>query len=365
MNELDQPAESPTKRSADHLLDLTPQALATVLAPRGHRAFRADQVMKWVYEDSIYDYEKMTNLSKTLRCELAASLPVLRSRLVSRQDAKDGVIKLLLAWPDEATTECVLIPDGDRRTACISTQVGCPAGCVFCASGLDGLQRQLTTGEIVEQVIRIRDLCSDAARLSNVVLMGLGEPLANYSATVGALRTINANWGVGIGARRITVSTVGLPAQMKQLAEENLQVTLALSLHAPSDELRQKIIPWAERVSIASLIEACRHYFDRTGREITLEYILLGGLNDGEKQARQLVKIVRTMRANVNLIAYNPVDGLPYACPSSAAVGRFQEILRMHGVNARLRTSRGTDIDAACGQLRRRQSAVTNVSIQE
>jgi len=350
---------------AAQLLDLTPESLKVTLGEWREPQFRAAQVLKWVYEDGVYDYDAMTNLPKSLRTRLAASLPVLRARMVTQQDASDGVRKLLLAWPDDATTECVLIPDGERRTACISTQVGCPVGCVFCASGMDGLQRQLTIGEIVEQVIHVRDLCQGGPRLSNVVFMGLGEPLANYAATVGALRTINASWGLGIGARKITVSTVGLPAQMKRLADEDLQITLALSLHAPTDELRREIIPWAQRVSIASLVEACGHYFGRTGREITLEYILLGGLNDGEREAVQLARVVRKMRANVNLIAYNPVNGLPYQRPSADMVLSFQEVLRNHGVNAHVRKSRGIDIDAACGQLRRREKTVTQVSITE
>lgn len=350
---------------AAQLLDMTPESLQVTLEEWREPAFRAVQVLKWVYEDGVYGYDAMTNLPKSLRTKLAASLPVLRSRIVTQQDASDGVRKLLLAWPDGATTECVLIPDGERRTACISTQVGCPVGCVFCASGLDGLQRELTVGEIVEQVVHVRDLCQGGPRLSNVVFMGLGEPLANYAATIGALRTINAPWGLGIGARKITISTVGLPAQMKRLADEDLQITLALSLHAPTDELRKKIIPWAERVSVASLVEACEHYFNRTGREITLEYILLGGINDGEREARQLAKLVRKMRANVNLIAYNPVSGLPYQRPSTDVVRGFQEVLRNHGVNAHVRKSRGIDIDAACGQLRRREKTVTQVSISE
>ena len=350
---------------AAQLLDMTPESLKVTLKEWGEPQFRAAQVLKWVYEDGVYDYDGMTNLPKSLRTKLAASLPVLRARIVTQQDASDGVRKLLLAWPDGATTECVLIPDGERRTACISTQVGCPVGCVFCASGLDGLQRQLTVGEIVEQVVHVRDLCQGGPRLSNVVFMGLGEPLANYAATIGALRTINASWGSGIGARKITVSTVGLPAQMKRLADEDLQITLALSLHAPSDELRRQIIPWAERVSIADLVEACRHYFKRTGREITLEYILLGGLNDGEREARQLAYLVRKIRANVNLIAYNPIGGLPYERPSEDMVLGFQEVLRNHGVNAHVRKSRGIDIDAACGQLRRREKTVTQISISE
>jgi 23S rRNA (adenine2503-C2)-methyltransferase len=252
----------------------------------------------------------------------------------------------------------VLIPDDDRRTACISTQVGCPVGCVFCASGLNGLERQLTAGQIVEQAMRVRELSEPAARLSNVVFMGLGEPLANYAATVHALRTINSEWGMGIGARKITVSTVGLPAQMRRLADEKMQITLALSLHAPTDELRKQLIPWAERVTIDSLVDAANYYFEKTGREITLEYILLADVNDSREHALSLAATAKRMRSNVNLIAYNPVKGLPYARPADDTVVRFLETLRSRGVNAHVRTSRGLDIDGACGQLRRRETTL-------
>ncbi|MCH8149119.1 MAG: 23S rRNA (adenine(2503)-C(2))-methyltransferase RlmN [Planctomycetes bacterium] len=335
------------------LLDQTPDTLTTLCASWNEPGFRAKQLLEWVYQRNVDDYERMTNLSKSLRTRLTDALPILGSRIVARQESSDGVVKLLLEWRDGATTECVLIPDGLRQTACISTQVGCPVGCVFCASGLGGLQRQLTAGEVVEQVIRIRALCGGGHRLSNVVFMGLGEPLANYTTTVHALRTINADWGLGIGARKITVSTVGLPTQMRRLADEKMQVTLALSLHAPTDELRREIIPWADRVSIQELTDACSYYFERTGREITLEYILLGGLNDSERQARLLATVARRMRANINLIAYNPVDGLPYRRPDDSSINRFRDALQNRGVNTHLRRSRGIDIDAACGQLRR------------
>jgi len=317
--------------------------------------YRADQILRWVYETGVSSYEQMTNLSKALRARLTDELPLYESQIVQRHESNDGTTKLLLRWSDGATSECVLIPDGSRRTACISTQVGCPVGCVFCASGLNGLERQLSAGQIVEQAMRVRQLCG-AERLSNIVFMGLGEPLANYANTLHAARTINAEWGMAIGARKITISTVGLPNQMKRLAEEGLQLTLALSLHAPNDELRKQIIPWAERVTIDELVEAANHYFARTGREITLEYILLGGLNDDLRHADELVGVARRMRSNVNLIAYNPVRGLPYERPSEAAVVKFHEVLRRHGVNTHVRRSRGLDIDAACGQLRRREA---------
>jgi len=345
--------------------DLAADDLSAGLSSMGQPAFRAAQALEWVYARGVTGFAAMSNLPKDLRAGLDAQLPIFRSTVIREQRASDGTVKRLLRWPDGATSECVLIPDGLRRTACISTQVGCPVGCTFCASGLGGLQRQLSAGEIVEQAMRTRQLCDDDHRLSNVVFMGLGEPLANYAATVRAVRTINAPWGMGIGARKITVSTVGLPTQMRRLADERLQITLALSLHAPADELRRDLIPWAQNVSIAELVDAARYYFDRSGREVTLEYILLGGVNDQADHARALAAVAKRMRSNVNLILYNPVIDLPFERPTDDQAGRFLDLLRNRGVNTHLRRSRGLDIDAACGQLRRREAAALSIGASQ
>lgn len=247
-----------------------------------------------------------------------------------------------------------MIPEldgGTRRTACISSQIGCPVGCKFCASGLGGLDGNLSAGQIVEQVWRLARL-PDVGRISNVVFMGMGEPLSNFNAVTRAVRTLMADWGMGISGRRITISTVGLPAQIKRLADLALPVTLAISLHAPNDAVRQRIIPWAEFVRIEQIIDAGRYYFTQTGREVTLEYILLGGVNDQPDHARELARVARTLRSNVNLIRYNEVQPLPFARPADRDVLRFQQILRDAGVNTHIRASRGRDIAAACGQLR-------------
>lgn len=346
----------PPGPSRPSVFDHTPDSLRALLIGWGEPGYRAIQLLEWVYVRGAGDFSEMSNLPKTLRTRLADAMTLFESTVIRQQDARDGTTKRLLRWSDGTTSECVLIPDGERRTACISTQVGCPVRCSFCASGLDGLDRHLTPGQIVEQAMRIQALCTDV-RLSNIVFMGLGEPLSNYASTVHALRTINADWGIGIGARKITVSTVGLPGPMRRLADEGLQITLALSLHAPTDELRRELIPWAERVSIDTLVEAAQYYFERLGREITLEYILLGGVNDQVEHARALVDVAKRMRSNVNLIPYNPVDGLPYERPLDAAQERFLSTLRAAAVNTHLRRSRGLDIDAACGQLRRREAA--------
>ncbi len=356
--------EQPSKRAARprSLFDLTPDRLRELLATWNQPPYRATQILEWVYRRGATSYDDMTSLPKAFRTRLADELPFFESVVVRRQEARDGTIKLLLGWPDGVTCECVLISEARRQTGCLSTQVGCPVRCVFCASGLGGLQRQLTPGRIVEQAMRIRECCGDASRLSNVVLMGSGEPLANYDATVHALRTINAEWGMGIGWRKITVSTIGLPKQIRRLADAGMQITLALSLHAPTDELRRTLVPWAKRVTIESLIEAAEYYFKRTGREVTLEYVLLGGVNDSLKHAHQLAGIAHRMRSHVNVLAYNPVDGLAYERPSGFSLQHFVSVLRSRGVNVHPRRSRGRDIDAACGQLRRRHRDATHES---
>lgn len=345
----------PAAAGRRNLLSETPESLGDVLAEWGQPGYRTKQVFEWVYGKDAASFDEMSNLPQSLRAQLTEAFEIPLGEVATIQHASDETIKQLLRWHDGRTSECVMIPDIGRRTACISSQVGCPVGCVFCASGLGGLDRQLSAGEIVAQALRVRSVCDE--RLSNVVFMGLGEPLANYDNTVRALRTINADWGLGIGARKITVSTVGLPKQMRRLADEGLQITLALSLHAPTDDLRQKLIPWAERVAIGDLVDACKYYFDRTGREVTLEYILLAGENDRREHARELAKLARDMRSHINLIAYNPVESLPYGRPDGGDVDAFLTVLRNAGINAHVRRSRGLDIDAACGQLRRRHES--------
>ena len=346
-----------------HLLGNDSNALQEWLKEQGHPRFRAEQILKWIYEKQARTFAEMSNLAKPLRTWLDEHAVIYSSEIARQSVADDGTRKLLLAFPDGAMTETVWIPSGMRNTACLSTQVGCPVGCSFCASGLDGIQRDLTAGEIVEQALRVRELIAEEAgegeeseRLSNLVIMGMGEPLANYENLIEALRILNAPWGMGIGARKITVSTVGLPKKIRQLAREDLQLNLALSLHAPDDELRKKLIPWAAAAPIAELIDACWDYFKTTGREVTLEYVLLDGVNMLSRHAEGLAKIAKRLRANVNLLRYNPVPGVPFQRPRAEAAYDFQRRLRERGVNVHLRTSRGKDVDAACGQLRRSSS---------
>jgi len=380
-----------------HLFDLEPEALAEHCKAWGLAKFRAKQIVQWVDEKQVADPAAMSNLSRADRQTLQSRLLIASGAVVGHQRATDGVQKLLMRWgvepasdqaaeqaaearrslpvldiagdglPSGPETEAVVIPsersnaqaaDGEageggraRQTACISSQVGCPVGCHFCASGLGGLEGNLPAGRIVEQVWRLGTL-PGVDRITNVVFMGMGEPLANFAQVTRAVRLMTAPWGLNLSARKITISTVGLPAQIRRLAELSLPVTLALSLHAPNDELRRKLIPWAERVAIDDLLGACRHYFDKTGREITLEYTLLREINDRPEHAAELARVAKRIRANVNLIRYNEVRSLPFHRPASEDVHRFQQRLRQAGINTHIRASRGRDIAAACGQLR-------------
>jgi 23S rRNA (adenine2503-C2)-methyltransferase len=366
------------------LYGLTSAQLEQRLMSWGWPRFRARQVRDWVYAKEVADPALMTNLSPTDRSVISDRFAFNTSILLKHQQSEDGTHKLLLGWSkdDKPVTdipnqvpqtqaETVMIPDGDRRTACVSSQVGCPVGCRFCASGIGGVKGNLSAAQIVEQVISLNSILAKAHpgrpardnRVNHIVFMGMGEPLANYANLMQAIRVLHDPGCLNIGARKITVSTVGVPGKMRELAQEELPINLAISLHAPDESLRRKLIPWAEHFSIQEILDAARFYFDQTGREITLEYILLAGVNDQSEHARQLAKLCRTLRANVNLIRYNPVEGLPFGRPKAQDVMVFQEILRTNGVNAHVRKSRGRDIDAACGQLRRNNAEAELVSV--
>lgn len=381
------------RHPAAHVFDFTPESLRAWWEERGLSGggYRADQVLEWVYRKGVIDPAQMSNLAARDREALAADMAFLSGTTLAHQRASDDTQKLLIEWGSPSIgasgaggggeangggaarsalpvlgnvsgkgyqTETVLIPTDDRRTACVSSQVGCPVGCRFCASGVGGLDGNLSAGRIVEQVWRLGRL-EGVGRVSNVVFMGMGEPLSNFSNVMRAVRTMAAAWGLGISARKITISTVGLPKAIERLAEEmELPITLALSLHAPNDEIRRRLIPWAEFTSVEELLAACAAWFRKTGREITLEYTLLRGVNDRVEHARELADVVWRMhkqaggRANVNLIRYNEVGGMPFERPATEDVHRFQEALRGTGINAHIRASRGRDIAAACGQLR-------------
>ena len=324
------------------------------LAERSYPAYRADQVLQWVYERAVRDWSAMSNVPKALRDALSEEFSLRGGDCQPPQNSADGTVKFLLRWDDGATSETVLIPTEQRQTVCVSSQVGCAVGCSFCASGLGGLERSLGAGEIVEQVMWVRDGLAEGERLSHVVVMGMGEPLANYDNTLRAVRIINADWGLRIGARHITISTIGLPKEIRRLAAEPMQFTLAVSVHAGDDELRGKLIPWAQKISLAEIFAAINYYYSHTRREVTLEYVLLAGVNSSLADADKLVRWARRSRCNVNLINYNAVVETGFAPATPATVKAFMQRLVDRGVNVHLRTSGGGDIDAACGQLRRR-----------
>ena len=336
------------------ILEYTREQLSLEFTRRGFPGYRADQVVRWVYERGATDWDAMSNLSRPLRAQLAAEFTLRSAVVQSVVTARDGTSKLLLRWPDAALTETVVMPGPKRHSACLSSQIGCPVECAFCASGIGGLQRSLTAGEIVEQACWAQQQLPSGQRLSNIVIMGTGEPLANYAATIKAITIINAPWGLDIGARHITLSTVGLPAQIRKLAREPYQITLAVSLHAADDDLRRQLVPWAQNTTLQELFDALNDYYQATHREVTLEYVLLDGVNCSAADADRLAHWARQTRCNVNLINYNPVceTGFHRAAPETASA--FLQRLQKHGINTHLRRSRGTDIEAACGQLRRR-----------
>lgn len=345
-----------TPRAFDRtsLPDLTYEQLREFLTSWGEPPYRVDQIWRWLYHSLATDFQEMTNLPKELRERLAevADLATMKP-LEERVSADGSTRKVLFALRDDQTIEGVLMHYERRHTACISTQVGCPFGCVFCATGQSGFVRNLTAGEIVEQVLFFaRFLRAKGQKLTNVVFMGMGEPLANYEATWQAIQTLNHGDGFNLGARRMTISTVGLVPGIRRLAEERLQIGLAISLHAPTDELRNKLVPINRRYPLAQLMAACRHYVERTGRRISFEYALIHGVNDSPEQARQLARLLDGLLCHVNLIPLNPIPESPHRPSSRDRILAFQAELNRLKVPNTLRVERGVDIQAGCGQLR-------------
>lgn len=294
----------------------------------------------------------MHTLPRDLRKLLAEQFVLFEAEVVDHQVARDRTEKLLLELDDQSHVECVLMREPRRRTVCISTQVGCAMGCVFCASGLLGLERNLTTAEILQQVLRLDRLLAADERITNVVVMGIGEPLANLRALVPALDVLHQSDGLGLGARRMTISTVGLPEKIRELGRLGRPYNLAVSLHAPNDALRTRLVPVNRSTGIKAILHAADGYFEQTGRRVTYEYVLLREINDGLQHARQLAALLRSRHAHVNLIPMNDVDELPYRHPAPPRTQRFVDVLQAAGVPSTVRKRKGADIDAACGQLR-------------
>jgi 23S rRNA (adenine2503-C2)-methyltransferase len=341
------------------ILEESPQELAHWLAKRGHEPFRVRQVRRWIIEQRAHSFDHMTDLPQSLRRQLGEHFSCLGTSIHHHARSDDGTHKLLLRLPDAELIECVLIQEGTRRTACISTQVGCAMGCVFCASGLNGLARNLAAVEILEQLIHLRNLLPATQRLTHVVVMGMGEPLANLKNLLSALRIATERPGLGIGKRHVTISTVGLPSRIRDLADEKTPYHLAVSLHAPNDQVRSRIVPTNERIGLADILAAADYYFETTGRQVTYEYVLLRDLNDSVSHAAELAKLLEGRQAHVNLIPFNDVEGLPYRRPAAQAVSVFVDVLRHASISVKVRKRKGSEIDAACGQLRRRLEAGT------
>jgi 23S rRNA (adenine2503-C2)-methyltransferase len=346
----------------------TAEELTSCFKEWGQPAYRVSQLLDWLYVHRVCDWEAMSNLPKALRDQLRSVFSLRCLELVRKQGSHDTTQKFLWRLADHSLIESVLIPANpalygeasDRHTLCVSTQVGCAYGCRFCASGLEGFKRNLEPGEIVEQVLAVERAGRSMGRavadrlVSNLVIMGMGEPLANYDNLMKALGILNAPWGGGIGARKITISTSGLAPQVRKLADEPLQFRLAVSLHGATDETRVKIMPINRKYPLSELTAACEYYQAKRGRMITFEYILISGVNDGLDQIKPLAAMARKLNAKVNLIPYNTVEGLPWKRPEDEQQEEFLKALEAQGVTATLRREKGHDIDAACGQLRLR-----------
>jgi 23S rRNA (adenine2503-C2)-methyltransferase len=339
------------------LLGLTLEELGQLAADLGEAPYRGRQIARWIYARRAATFAEMTDLPLDLRERLSAVARVSRLRLLRRSESSDDfTMKALWGLTDDRSVESVLMRyDDGRRTACVSTQVGCGMGCTFCATALAGLARNLSAGEIVDQVLALE--AESGERVTHVVFMGMGEPLANYEATLRAVRLLNAPYGPRIGMRNLTISTVGLVPQIRHLAQERLQLTLAVSLHAPTDDLRSQLVPINRRWPIAEVMAAARDYAAATGRRVTFEYVLMAGVNDRDEHARRLGALLGGWTAHVNVIPWNPVYGMQYRRPAPAEVYRFVGIVRRAGVAATVRIDRGADIDAACGQLQRVHAA--------
>ncbi len=341
------------KKQKTDVKSLTLEELTQELAAMGEKPFRARQMYEWMHGKLARDFNEMTNLPKALReaCEERYEYTALRAVQV-QESAMDGTRKFLFALSDGNVVESVWMKYHHGNSVCISSQVGCRMGCRFCASTLDGLERNLLPSEMLDQVYAITLLTGE--RVSNVVVMGIGEPLDNYDNLVRFLRMLTDENGLHMSQRNITVSTCGIVPGIRKLAEEGIQITLALSLHAATDEKRRKLMPIASKYSIAELMEACEDYFRQTGRRITFEYSLLGGVNDTDEDAEALIKLARPLCCHINLIPVNPVRERDFVRPKPGRIREFQNMLEKNKINGTIRREMGRDIDGACGQLRRR-----------
>jgi len=331
------------------ILDFSLQDLEGYLKKQGFPGYAAGQIFSWIYKKANYDFERMTDLSKALRNFLKRNFNILSLSSIKKHISSDRTQKFLFGLSNHQGIESVLIPTSRRLTACISTQAGCKFDCRFCASGAQGWQRNLTTGEIIEQVIYLKDAAT--MRLNNLVFMGVGEPLDNYDNVLRAIRILNSPYSLNIGARRMTISTCGLIPGIERLAKENLQVELSISLHAGDNQTRTHLMPINKRYPLEKLLSACRSYFKKTKRQITFEYVLIKGVNSDLSQAKKLTKLLTGLDAKVNLIPTSPFRD-EFTVPNKLETLLFRDILLKAGIPATIRKPRGMDIQAACGQLR-------------
>ena len=345
------------------LLGLNTKELEETLTAMGEPKFRGRQLAEWIYRRGAASFDSMTNLSQPLRTRLASEHSLDFPEVATRYTSQDGSTKLLLQMHDGERIETVRLPYADRLSVCVSSQAGCAMACAFCATGLGGFRRNLSTAEIIAQPLlalqddesAIRNPQSAIKRATHIVFMGMGEPLLNYNSVLKTVRLMHDE--MGIPMRHITISTVGILPGIRRLAEEKLQLTLAISLHAPDDELRHRLIPTSVKTRVSDIIEAAREYVKKTGRRVTFEYVVLGGVNDSVQQAQQLARLCRGWPSHVNLIPWNAVpdatfDGSIFEAPAPNAVKQFRAILEQAGINVTQRVQRGADVAAACGQLR-------------
>lgn len=332
---------------------MTMEELQECILKLGEKAFRAKQIYQWMHEKLVLEYDEMLNLSKEFREKLQREEKLVTLKMVQFQEsAIDGTRKYLFELPDGNVVESVWMKYHHGNSVCISSQVGCRMGCRFCASTLDGLERNLLPSEMLEQIYAI--IRHTGERVSNIVVMGTGEPMDNYENLIRFIRLISEEKGQNISQRNITVSTCGIVPNMKRLAEERLQITLALSLHATTDEKRRQLMPIANKYSLKEVLEACRYYFEQTGRRITFEYSLVAGVNDTKEDARELIHLIKGINCHVNLIPVNPIKERDYKQSGKEQIARFREQIEKSGISATVRREMGRDIDGACGQLRRR-----------
>ncbi len=341
-----------------NLLDFDRKGLRKFFADElGEKGFRADQAVKWIYQMGQTDFDEMTNFSKVLRAKLKEKCEVRAPEISVRQESSDGTIKYAMVLEGGQEVEAVWIPDGDRRTLCVSSQVGCALECTFCSTAQQGFNRNLKVGEIIGQVWRVVqdigwDGLSTNRAVTNVVMMGMGEPLLNVNNVVPAMELMMDDFAYGLSKRRVTISTSGVVPAL-DLLKEKIDVALAISLHAPNDELRDVLVPINKKYNIEEFLASCRRYIDGStaNEKVTIEYVMLNGVNDSMEQARELAQTLRGTPSKVNLIPWNPFPGAPYSKSSNSRVDRFAKVLQEEGYTTIVRRTRGDDIDAACGQL--------------